>query len=218
MDVCVVTFRNDAHRIAASLRPCDRLYVRDNTTDNIGFAAGANIAAAQGSDALILFVNPDGELAPGALDALERAFADRDVVAAEASQGLEWDRGANPEWLSGACLAVRRDAFEAVGGFDARLFMYGEDVDISYRLAPLGSLVHVAEARFLHDRSPGRCSLVAQHRNFRNWLVVARRHRRADPMRMLRDAAYALRCRQWIAALARVTGTLDYLARAHRWA
>ena len=27
-------------------------------------------------------------------------------------------------WLSGACLVVRRDAYEQIGGFDTSYFMY----------------------------------------------------------------------------------------------
>ncbi len=39
---------------------------------------------------------------------------------------------------SGAALAVRRDAFDAVGRFDDRYFMYGEDLDLSLRLRLAG--------------------------------------------------------------------------------
>ena len=41
-------------------------------------------------------------------------------------------------WLSGSCLMVRRSAFEALGGFDERYFMYFEDVDLGYRLGKSG--------------------------------------------------------------------------------
>jgi N-acetylglucosaminyl-diphospho-decaprenol L-rhamnosyltransferase len=41
-------------------------------------------------------------------------------------------------WLSGACLLVRRDAFEAIHGFDSGYFMYFEDVDLGYRLTKAG--------------------------------------------------------------------------------
>src|SRR5690606_880902 len=41
-------------------------------------------------------------------------------------------------WLAGACVLVRRAAFEEVGGFDTKFFMYFEDVDLGYRLGKQG--------------------------------------------------------------------------------
>lgn len=41
-------------------------------------------------------------------------------------------------WLSGACLMVRRSAFDEIHGFDGEYFMYFEDVDLGYRFGRAG--------------------------------------------------------------------------------
>ena len=54
-------------------------------------------------------------------------------------------------WLSGACLLLRREAFEAVGGFDSAYFMYFEDVDLCERLAEAGwDVVYVPDSVVVH--------------------------------------------------------------------
>jgi GT2 family glycosyltransferase len=222
VDVCVVLYRCDASRVEAGLRPDDRLIVVDNSHDNRGFGAGCNLAAARGGDELICFVNPDGDLTGECLELLERAFDDPAVVAAgpdlgPMNQPLLAD-GA-PAFLSGCCLAVRRSAFDAAGGFDERFFMYGEDVDLSWKLRRLGRIRRVEEARFEHDWSPTRKRFRSLHMHFSHHLVVSRRHQgRAGVARMLRDAAGNLRQRQPKRAAARLTGTADYLLRCRRWA
>jgi N-acetylglucosaminyl-diphospho-decaprenol L-rhamnosyltransferase len=47
-------------------------------------------------------------------------------------------------WVMGAAMAIRRAAFEDVGGFDASFFMYFEEVDLCYRLAAAGWEIHFA--------------------------------------------------------------------------
>jgi GT2 family glycosyltransferase len=221
VDVCVVTYRSGVERVVPALRPDDRLIVHDNTHRNLGFGAGANRAAAAGEQPLLVFINPDGDPRPGLLDALEAAFDDPTVVAAQPSLGATWDRTPidpqnNMDWLSGACLAVRRSAFTRVGGFDERLFMYCEDVDLSFKLRRLGRIVLVPDACFAHD--PGNRPFPSLHRNFRNWLVVQRRYQGAAPVeRQLRDALWNLRRGQLARGVAGCTAVADYLIRAHRW-
>jgi len=54
------------------------------------------------------------------------------------------DRARVISWVEGAALAIRRAAFESVGGFDESFFMYLEEVDLCYRLKAAGWQVHFA--------------------------------------------------------------------------
>jgi N-acetylglucosaminyl-diphospho-decaprenol L-rhamnosyltransferase len=61
------------------------------------------------------------------------------------------------DWVSGACLLVRRDAALEAGLFDERYFLYEEDVDFCAALRARGHQVlftPVAEVRHLRGRSP----------------------------------------------------------------
>jgi N-acetylglucosaminyl-diphospho-decaprenol L-rhamnosyltransferase len=67
------------------------------------------------------------------------------------------------EWLSGACLLVRRDVLEQLGGFDDGFFMYCEDVDLCRRVWDAGFAVrYEPSATCLHEggASAPRASLL----------------------------------------------------------
>jgi GT2 family glycosyltransferase len=77
-------------------------------------------------------------------------------------------------WVLGAALAIRREAFEAIGGFDEGFFLYGEEVDLCRRLAaagyethfaPVTSVVHVGGASTRLHPGAQREYLVSNRRN-----------------------------------------------------
>jgi N-acetylglucosaminyl-diphospho-decaprenol L-rhamnosyltransferase len=54
------------------------------------------------------------------------------------------------DWVSGACMLVHREAFEAVGGFDEGYWMYWEDGDLCVRLAKAGWSVYYEPGAVVH--------------------------------------------------------------------
>jgi GT2 family glycosyltransferase len=77
--------------------------------------------------------------------------------------------------LSGACMAVRREAWEELGGFPDRFFMYSEDIDLSLRLRLAGrgyGLVPAARLRHDYSFSKGAYKWRCLERN--RWLTVLR--------------------------------------------
>jgi len=113
---------------------------------NLGFGKGHNACAARGKAAFLFVLNQDCILEPGTLVPLLDLAANDDakVAAWELRQiPYEHPKGYDPvtlesPWASGAAVLLRRAAFESVGGFEPRIFMYGEDVDLSWRLRAKG--------------------------------------------------------------------------------
>src|SRR5699024_5543561 len=104
-------------------------------------------------------------------------------------------------WLSGSCLLLRRSAFDALGGFDERYFMYMADVDLGDRLGRAGwQNVYVPSSVIHHDRGHAartvpEFTLRAHHRSA--YLFQADRHPGAwrAPIRWALKAGLELRCR-----------------------
>ena len=71
-----------------------------------------------------------------------------------------------PDWVSGACLLVRRADAEAVGGLDERYFMYTEDVDFCAAIRARGRrILFTPEVEVVHLRGRSAASAPAATRD-----------------------------------------------------
>lgn len=72
------------------------------------------------------------------------------------------------DWVTGACMLVRREAVEEVGPLDERFFMYSEELDWCRRLWSAGwQVYYVPEAEVVHqEAASSRQDPVRQRANF----------------------------------------------------
>jgi GT2 family glycosyltransferase len=78
-------------------------------------------------------------------------LAPRRVLDHYYARDLPADAPAEVDWLTGACLLIRRAVYEQIGGFDEGFFMYSEELDYCRRARAAGwRVVHLPEARVIH--------------------------------------------------------------------
>ena len=169
--------------------------------ENLGFAASVNQAGELARARVLAVLNQDTVVDRGWISAILRAFDDPSVavvgsrVAYEDGSGLyaaglevlyggicvvhEGDRRVDA--VSGCAIAFRLADFRRLGGLEASLFMYGEDLDFCRRARSAGHRVaYAADARVTHrasrrDRAGTRTYLRHMLRN--RTLVCLRNYR-----------------------------------------
>lgn len=120
-------------------------------------AAGPRLIDASGFPELSFgwAISPLGELRQKIVGGLHQRRVRRVVRMVD-----QWARQPGPrEWISGACLLLRRADLEAVGLLDERYFMYTEDVDLCASLRKRGrTILFLPQSEVLHlrGRSAGR--------------------------------------------------------------
>lgn len=126
---------------------------------NDGYGSGNDASIALCRTEFVLVTNVDVDLDPNLLRCLVGTAVsdDPDVACWEAMQiPFQHPKYHDPvtlltNWTSHACVLLRRTAYLSSGGYEKRLFMYGEDVELSYKLRAAGwRLRYVPAARVVH--------------------------------------------------------------------
>jgi len=127
---------------------------------NLGFGMGHDRAIRKGQSDYCLVVNLDLEFLPCSIvKAVTAAVNDRNPASASwefRQVPFEHPKYYDPvtleaNWSSHACVLLRRDAYVRCGGYDHAIFMYGEDVEFSYRLRSYGYVLkYLPSAAVIH--------------------------------------------------------------------
>ena len=142
-----------------------------NKGPNIGFGAGHNFNLALTTTPFFWVTNVDLEFEANTLTTLI-ATAEKDVQQHELQPNgraqkpiAAWECRQKPyehpkdyhpvtgetTWCSSACVLFKTEAIQAVNGYEPLLFLYGEDVELSYRLRDRGyKLKYVPKASVWH--------------------------------------------------------------------
>lgn len=113
---------------------------------NLGFGQGQNLAFRHCTARYFLVSNVDLEFEPDALiKIVAAATREGDALGSLEfrQKPYEHPKYYDPvtfetAWSAHSCVLFNRDAFAAVGGYEKRIFMYGEDTELSYRLRDSG--------------------------------------------------------------------------------
>lgn len=126
---------------------------------NQGFGKGNNLGFSKGKSDIVCFFNVDTELMADTLAEVEKSVSNSgdDVAMWELRQfPYEHPKLYDPitlecSWSSGAAFVMRRDIYQNLGGFDEKIFMYAEDVDLSWRLRSFGyKIQYIPKAIIMH--------------------------------------------------------------------
>lgn len=106
--------------------------------------------------------NPDGSLQyvcrmlPTPLNMILRRFLPRSAWTERSDSLYElrwWDHEtvANVPYFQGSFMMLRTDLCNALGGFDERFFLYGEDIDLTRRIHQVAETLYVPDVHITHE-------------------------------------------------------------------
>lgn len=107
-----------------------------------------------------------------------RGFLEKTNPARYPRRKIDYSEPIEVDWVNGAFLFFRKEAFDAIQGFDTRIFLYWEEMDLCYRLKQMGyKTMLVPQARILHYQGVSIGSSKEINKEaYRSYLYVVRKN------------------------------------------
>jgi len=88
------------------------------------------------------------------------------------------DKAGEIEIMSGACMLMRKSVLDKCGLLDEKFFMYGEDIDLSYRIMEAGYKNYYIPSTILHYKgeSTQKCSFRYVNAFYQSMLIFFHKH------------------------------------------
>lgn len=132
----------------------------------------------------------------------------------------QYDNQREVFWVSGACMAVRAEAFRAAGGFDGDFFAHMEEIDLCWRLQLQGWRIVVCPSSWVYHLGGGTLPASSPQKayyNFRNSLFML--HKELSDKRFGRIIRTRMALDRLSAMVYRLSGRPEFaesVRRAHR--
>jgi len=92
------------------------------------------------------------------------------------------------DWVKGGLLMIRREVFEEVHGFDEKIFMYTEDMELCYRVHLAGKGIYFyPDVMVLHKEHGSTSKTFAIVNIYKNLLYFYKKHRTPSEYRLVKS-------------------------------
>jgi GT2 family glycosyltransferase len=166
------------------------------TGGNYGFGGGCNFGAREARGKYLFFLNPDIWMEPNCLESLvnhaqssqakvfsavEMGYNDEKFMPGSHGQGAPGfdifgcTTAPSPKenldqlFAIGSFFFIDRELFQKIGGFDREFFVYGEEMDLSWRARIAGAGIELVRAARVHHAAAGCTDTSGRTSEFRRF-------------------------------------------------
>jgi GT2 family glycosyltransferase len=114
-------------------------------------------------------------------------------------QRASYDKDKKMDWITGAFLIISKKVFDEVGGFDENIFMYTEEMEMSYRIRKLGYKTYYEKhPSIIHLGGASGGSFLALTSEVKNMIYFWQKHKAAWQLPIVKIAFFTGSLLRWL--------------------